>query len=76
LQGVQDSDHHTPDGEGLRCARADGSVTWQRQARQAAFFAPHDLPHFAVQSTFGHRRGFYGLIGQGEDTTAKGLAAD
>jgi hypothetical protein len=65
------------DGGGvLRCTRADGSVTWQKQTeRHAAFFALHDLTHFAVESTLGFRSGFYGLIASGwqiEDTTGKG----
>ena len=65
-----------PDGSGvLRCVRDDGSVTWQKQERNAAFFALHDLTHFAVESTLGFRRGFYALIAEGwdvEDTTGKG----
>jgi hypothetical protein len=65
------------DGGGvLRCTRADGSVTWQKQkTSQAAHFALHDLTHFAVESTLGYRRGFFGLIAEGweiEDTTGKG----
>jgi hypothetical protein len=65
------------DGGGvLRCTRADGSVTWQKQnARQAAHFALHDLTHFVVETTLGYSRGFYGLIAKGwdvEDTTGKG----
>ena len=60
----------------LRCTRADGSVTWQKQtARHAAHFALHDLTHFAVESGLGFKRGFYGLIAEGweiEDTTGKG----
>jgi hypothetical protein len=65
------------DGAGvLRCTRADGSVTWQKQTeRHAAFFALHDLTHFAVESVLGFRGGFYGLIAAGwdiEDTTGKG----
>jgi hypothetical protein len=65
------------DGGGLlRCVRPDGSVTWQKQKdRHAAFFALHDLTHFAVESTLGVRRGFFGLISDGwdiEDTTGKG----
>ncbi len=64
------------DGGGvLRCVRPDGSVTWQKQeGRHAAFFALHDLTHFAVESTLGFRRGFFGLIADGweiEDTTGK-----
>src|SRR5579862_7984108 len=65
------------DGGGvLRCMRADGSVTWQKQKTQhAEHFALHDLTHFAVESTLGYRRGFFGLIAEGweiEDTTGKG----
>jgi len=64
------------DGGGvLCCVRADGSLTWQKQERQAAFFALHDLTHFAVESTLGFRQGFYGLIEAGweiEDTTGLG----
>ena len=65
------------DGAGvLRCVRADGSVTWQKQTdRHAAFFALHDLTHFAVETTLGLHRGFFGLIAEGwdiEDTTGKG----
>ena len=66
-----------PDGGGvLRCVRADGSMTWQKQpSRYAPHFALHDLTHFAVESTLGFRRGFFGLIAEGwdvEDTTGKG----
>ncbi len=64
------------DGNGvLRCTRADGSVTWQKQTRHAMHFALHDLTHFAVESTLGFKRGFFGLIAEGwdiEDTTGKG----
>jgi hypothetical protein len=64
------------DGGGvLRCVRADGSVTWQKQGRHAPFFAFHDLTHFAVESTLGYRRGFFGLIAEGwdiEDAGGKG----
>jgi len=59
----------------LRCVHADGSVTWQKQDRHAAFFAIHDLTHFAVESTLGYRDGFFGLIAQGwniDDTTGTG----
>src|SRR5437868_6132015 len=65
------------DGSGvLRCIRDDGSVTWQKQTdRHAAYFALHDLTHFAVETTLELHRGFFGLIAQGwdiEDTTGKG----
>jgi hypothetical protein len=66
-----------PDGAGvLRCTRADGSVSWQKQTdRHAAFFALHDLTHFAVETTLGYMRGFFSLVAEGwdiDDTTGKG----
>jgi len=65
-----------PDGVGvLRCTRDDGSVTWQKQTRNAAHFALHDLTHYAVERALGYRRGFFGLIAEGwevDDTTGKG----
>ena len=60
----------------LRCVRDDGSATWQnQQARHAAFFALHDLTHYAVETELGFSAGFYGLIASGwdiDDTTGKG----
>jgi hypothetical protein len=60
----------------LRCIRADGSATWQRQDdKRAAFFVLHDLTHYAVETELGFGRGFYGLIADGwemADTTGKG----
>lgn len=60
----------------LRCIRADGSVTWQKQeGRYAGFFPMHDLTHYAVEMVLGLERGFYGLIANGweiEETTGKG----
>jgi hypothetical protein len=54
----------------LRCTRADGSVTWQRQnERYARFFPFHDLTHFAVETGLGFRQGFYGLLAEGWDIT-------
>jgi hypothetical protein len=65
------------DGGGvLRCIRQDGSETWQKQtSRHAAHFSLHDLTHFAVETSLGFRRGFFGLVAEGwdiEDTTGKG----
>lgn len=65
-----------PDGAvALRCTRADGSVTWQKQTKHAAYFVLHDLTHYAVETALGYRRGFFGLIAEGwdvDDTTGKG----
>jgi hypothetical protein len=50
----------------LACVRADGSTTWQRQDGQlGAFFPPHDLTHYAIETVLGYRNGFYGLIADG-----------
>ena len=52
----------------LSCIRADGTTTWQRQeGAQATFFPKHDLTHHAVETTLGHRQGFYGLVSAGWD---------
>lgn len=49
-----------------RFERADGTATWQRkQGPQAEFFAAHDLTHYAVETTLGYKRGFYGLVAEG-----------
>ena len=60
----------------LRCERADGTSSWQKQeGKNAAFFPLHDLTHFAVESELGFRSGFYGLVADGwdiDDTTGKG----
>jgi hypothetical protein len=54
----------------LSCTRPDGSTTWQKQeGAQASFFPRHDLTHYAVETVFGHRRGFYGLVAAGWDLT-------
>jgi hypothetical protein len=56
-----------PDGSAsLSCVRSDGSTTWQRQrGSHGAVFPPHDLTHYAVETTLGYRHGFYGLIADG-----------
>jgi hypothetical protein len=54
----------------LKCVRADGTETWQKQqGRQAMFFPLHDLTHYAVETEFGFRSGFYRLIAAGWDIT-------
>jgi hypothetical protein len=59
----------------LRCVRADGSATWQRNDDQnARFFPLHDLTHYAVETELGFAHGFFGLIAEGwniEETTGK-----
>ena len=69
----------TDGGAVLKCVRADGTETWQKQQGQsAAFFPLHDLTHFAVESVLGIRNAFYGLIADGwsiDETGARGVAA-
>jgi hypothetical protein len=51
-----------------RFERADGTATWQRKdGPQAGFFLAHDLTHYALETTLGYRRGFYGLVAEGWD---------
>ena len=50
----------------LDLRRADGTSTWQRCTDATGrFFAVHDLTHFAVETTLGLRRAFYGLVREG-----------
>jgi len=52
----------------LSCARANGTVTWQRQlGAQGMFFPRHDLTHYAVETVLGFRGAFYGLVADGWD---------
>lgn len=54
----------------LRCHRADGTTTWQRNDRaRGKFFVVHDLTHYAVETVLGHRRGFWGLVAEGWNVT-------
>jgi hypothetical protein len=57
---------HSDGSASLTLTRANGSVTWQRQNGSLGMvFPPHDLTHYAVESTLGYRRGFYGLVAEG-----------
>ena len=59
----------------LRCDRADGTSTWQRQdGTLASHFPYHDMTHYAVETEMGFRSGFFGLIASGweiAETTGK-----
>jgi len=59
----------------LRCERADGTSTWQRQdGAFAGHFPIHDITHYAVETEMGFREGFFGLIASGweiSETTGK-----
>ena len=59
---------HPDASASITCTRRDGSTTWQRQRGVlGTVFPPHDLTHYAVESTLGFRRGFYGLLAEGWD---------
>lgn len=61
---------HTDGTATLSCVRRDGTNTWQRQRGSLGHFFPlHDLTHFAVETTLGYRRGFYGLVADGWEMT-------
>ena len=45
----------------LTCVRDDGTVTGQRQ-KYGGFFVPHDLGHYAIETTLGLRLAFWGLL--------------
>ena len=66
---------HADGGVTLRCVRPDGTETWQhREGAQGAFFASHDILHFALETELGCEQGFFGLIAAGwsiEETTGK-----
>jgi hypothetical protein len=52
----------------LRCDRADGTATWQRQNGQLASVFPfHDITHYVVETELGFRSGFFGLVANGWD---------
>jgi hypothetical protein len=49
--------------------RDDGSCTWQKSS---AFFAKHDLIHYAVETTLGYREAFLGFVAGGRDLDSFG----
>jgi hypothetical protein len=59
---------HADESASITLTRMDGTVTWQRQkGKLGAVFPPHDITHFAVETTLGLREGFYGLVADGWD---------
>lgn len=59
---------HADGSASLRCSRADGTATWQRQrGGYALVFPSHDLTYYAVETTLGYAHGFFGLIADGWD---------
>ena len=59
---------HADGSASITLTRADGTVTWQRQkGKLALVFPPHDLTHYAVETTLGYQHAFYGLVADGWD---------
>ncbi|HZT42024.1 MAG TPA: hypothetical protein VFA07_07530 [Chthonomonadaceae bacterium] len=52
----------------LTCVREDGSSTWE----PSKVGIPHDLLHYAVETTLGYRNAFYGLVAGGRDIASFG----
>ena len=57
----------------LTCRRDDGTTTWM--AERPGFVA-HDLGHYAVETVFGYRLGFFGLVAQGWELSAADFGRD
>jgi hypothetical protein len=47
----------------LTCIRDDGTSTYSKSRH--AFFGPHDLMHYAVETTLGLKESFFGLVASG-----------
>ncbi len=57
------------DGVVLSCVRAGGESVVQRTGHDG-FFALHDLMHYAVETTLGCTRAFFGLLSEGWEFTS------
>lgn len=61
----------------LKCVRPNGTETWQKNDKHAAFFALHDLTHYAVETELGIPEGFFGVVASGwaiDETGQRGVA--
>ena len=57
----------------LTCVRDDGSTTWMHERPG---FVNHDLGHYAVETTFGYRYGFFGLVRSGWELSSEHFGRD
>ncbi len=57
----------------LTCRRDDGTITWMAERPE---FVAHDLGHYAVETVFGYRLGFFGLVAQGWDLSTTDFGRD
>jgi hypothetical protein len=57
----------------LTCVRDNGSSTWMRERHG---FVWHDLAHYAAETTFGYRLGFFGLVAAGWELSSESFGRD
>ena len=57
----------------LTCVRDDGSETWMHERPG---FVNHDLAHYAVETSFGYRYGFFGLVRSGWELSTEHFGRD
>ena len=57
----------------LTCLREDGSSTWMHERPG---FVYHDLAHYAAETAFGYRFGFFGLVRSGWDLSSADFGRD
>jgi hypothetical protein len=57
----------------LTCVRDDGSTSWMPERPG---FVEHDLAHYAVETTFGYRLGFFGLVASGWELSSEHFGRD
>jgi hypothetical protein len=58
---------HTDNMLSFGCIRDDGTTTGFGKHAPNAFYAFHDLVHYAIEKEFGFREAFYGLVASGWD---------
>jgi hypothetical protein len=57
----------------LTCLREDGSSSWMHERPS---FVYHDLAHYAAETTFGYRYGFFGLVRSGWELSSADFGRD
>ena len=57
----------------LTCVRDDGTSTWMHERPG---FVYHDLAHYAAETAFGYRFGFFGLVRSGWELSSEHFGRD
>jgi hypothetical protein len=57
----------------LTCVRDDGTTTWMHERPG---FVYHDLAHYAAETSFGYRYGFFGLVRSGWELSGSDFGRD